>query len=99
MYRVLETKYFSNWLKKLKDTQGKVAILRRIKRVQKGNFGDFKYLQENIYELRIKSGPEYRVYYTKQEEKIVLLLIGGDKSTQERDIQKAKAILKELENG
>ena len=44
MYRVLETKYFSNWLKKLKDTQGKVAILRRIKRVQKGNFGDFKYL-------------------------------------------------------
>ena len=98
MYKVLETKYFSNWLKKLKDIQGKVAILRRLKRVQKGNFGDFKYLKDNIYELRIKSGPGYRIYYTQKDSNIVLLLIGGDKSTQIKDIKKAKEILKELEN-
>ena len=98
MYKILETSNFSNWLTKLKDIQGKVSILRRIKRLNVGNFGDFKYLESNIYELRITTGPGYRVYYTKKEEKIILLLIGGDKSTQQKDIKKAKTILKEYSN-
>ena len=98
MYKILETENFSNWLTKLKDIQGKVSILRRIKRLNVGNFGDFKYLESNIYELRITTGPGYRVYYTRKEEKIILLLIGGDKSTQQKDIKKAKTILKEYSN-
>ena len=99
MYKILETDIFSNWLHKLKDIQGKVAILRRLKRVESGNFGDYKYLESSIYELRIKTGPGYRIYYTKKEDKVILLLIGGDKSTQQKDIKKAKEILKELKNG
>ena len=99
MYKILETDIFSNWLYKLKDIQGKVAILRRLKRVESGNFGDCKYLESSIYELRIKTGPGYRIYYTKKEDKVILLLIGGDKSTQQKDIKKAKEILKELKNG
>jgi len=95
MYKILETENFSSWLSGLKDIQGKISILRRIKRVTVGNFGDHKYLESSIYELRIKTGPGYRVYYTKKEDKIILLLIGGDKSTQQKDIQKAKQILKE----
>ncbi len=98
MYKILETENFSNWLTKLKDIQGKVSILRRIKRLNVGNFGDFKYLESNIYELRITTGPGYKVYYTKKEEKIILLLIGSDKSTQQKDIKKAKTILKEYSN-
>ena len=98
MYKILETDIFSNWLHKLKDIQGKVAILRRLKRVESGNFGDYKYLESNIYELRIKTGPGYRIYYTKRGNKVIMLLIGGDKSTQQKDIKKAKEILKELKN-
>ena len=98
MYKILETNNFSNWLTKLKDIKGKVSILRRIKRVGLGNFGDFKYLESNIYELRITTGPGYRIYYAKKEDKIILLLIGGDKSTQQKDIKKAKTILKEYSN-
>ena len=98
IYKILETENFSNWLTNLKDIQGKVSILRRIKRLHVGNFGDFKYLENSIYELRIKTGPGYRVYYTKKDEKIILLLIGGDKSTQQKDIKKAKTILKEYSN-
>ena len=98
MYKILETDNFSNWLTKLKDIQGKVSILRRIKRLTLGNFGDFKYLESNIYELRITTGPGYRIYYAKNDEKIILLLIGGDKSTQQKDIKKAKTILKEYSN-
>jgi len=75
-----------------------VAILTRIQRVQKGNLGDCKSISSDISELRITSGPGYRIYYTKRNEEIVLLLVGGDKSTQTEDILKAKKIAKELED-
>ena len=96
MYMVKQTEIFSKWLLKLKDTKAKVAILRRIQRVQEGNFGDYKSISSEISELRITTGPGYRIYYTKRNEEIVILLIAGDKSTQTDDILKAKKIAKEL---
>lgn len=98
MYIIKQTNYFSKWLSKLKDVKGKVSILRRIDRMKLGNFGDNKSLGNNISELRITTGPGYRVYYTKHNDEIIVLLIGGDKSSQNDDIKKANEILKELEN-
>ena len=98
MYKIKETAYFSKWLQKLKDIQGKVSILRRINRVKEGNFGDYKSLGANIHELRIMVGAGYRVYYTQRGDEIIILLLGGDKSTQSKDIVKAKKLAKEYEN-
>jgi len=99
MYLIKQTSIFSKWLSKLKDTKGKVSILRRVDRMKLGNFGDYKYVGNKIYELRITTGPGYRVYYTKQDDEIIVLLIGGDKSSQNDDIKKANDILEELDNG
>ena len=95
MYKIKQTNKFSSWLSKLKDIKGKVSILRRIDRFKNGNFGDYKSLGENISELRIQSGPGYRVYYTKKDDEIIILLVAGDKSTQVTDIKKAKDLAKE----
>jgi len=98
MYIIKQTNYFSKWLSKLKDVKGKVSILRRVERMKLGNFGDHKSVGNDINELRITTGPAYRIYYTKQNDEIVVLLIGGDKSSQSDDIKKANEILKELDN-
>ncbi|MEA2110476.1 MAG: type II toxin-antitoxin system RelE/ParE family toxin [Campylobacterota bacterium] len=98
MYMIKQTEIFAKWLFKLKDTKAKVTILRRIQRVQEGNFGDYKSVSSEISELRITTGPGYRVYYTKRNEEIVILLIAGDKSTQAEDILKAKKIAEELKD-
>lgn len=76
--------------------QAKVAILRRIERVKEGNFGDYKSIGNEVSELRITVGAGYRVYYTIKEDEIVILLVAGSKSTQNKDITKAKKMLKEL---
>jgi len=73
---VRQTNLFLKWMKKIKDIQGKVSILRRIDRIKNGNFGDCKYLGDRVYELRVKTGPGYRVYYTIKDEEIVVLLVG-----------------------
>ncbi|MCV6607521.1 MAG: type II toxin-antitoxin system RelE/ParE family toxin [Campylobacterales bacterium] len=96
MYLIKQTDIFSKWLSKLKDPKGKVSIIRRINRMKDGNFGDYKVFGDNLSELRITTGPAYRVYYTVKDDEIVILLVGGDKSTQSKDIEKAKEILKEL---
>ena len=98
MYLVKETVLFSKWLSKLKDIQGKVSIIRRVDRMKSGNFGDYKSLGENLSELRITVGAGYRVYYTQHNEEIIVLLVGGDKSTQVNDIKKAKSMAKEYCN-
>ena len=97
MYIIKQTDTFSKWLKKLKDIQGKVAIIRRIDRMKLGNFGDHKSVGDGVSELRVPTGPGYRVYYTVRDEEIIILLIGGDKSTQPADIVKAKQLLEEIE--
>ena len=99
MYIIKQTNVFTKWLKKLKDIKAKVSIIRRIDRIKLGNFGDYKSLSDEINELRFTIGPGYRVYYTKlNNNEIVILLIGGDKSSQKEDIIKAKQILKEIEH-
>jgi putative addiction module killer protein len=83
----------------LSDIRARVRIDLRLNSVRKGNFGDQRNVGNGIFELKIDYGPGYRVYYKKVKGNIIALLCGGDKSTQEEDIKKAKEILKELEDG
>ena len=99
MYKVKQSSHFSKWLDVLKDLRGKIAIVRRIERVGHGNFGDVKSVGAGVSELRVTVGPGYRVYFAKFEDKLIVLLVGGDKSTQSKDIAKAKTLLEEIKNG
>jgi len=98
MYKVKKSNYFDKWMNSLKDLKGKIAIARRIERISHGNFGDVKSVGDDVSELRIRVGPGYRVYFSKLEEKLVVLLVGGDKSTQSKDINRAKVLLEELKD-
>ncbi len=82
-------KPFIEWLDSLKDKMGRYRIKERLDRIALGNFGDCKSISGGISELRCNFGPGYRVYFGEDDKKIVLLLCGGDKSTQEKDIKKA----------
>jgi len=93
---VRETENFKNWIRSLKDRIAQAVINARIRRISAGNFGDVKPVGNNVSELRIDYGPGYRVYFTLRKREIIILLCGGDKSTQERDIAKAVKIEKEL---
>ena len=86
------TKVYDRWFNKLKDVRAQAKIVYRTEQIKNGIFGDFKYISDGIFELRIHYGPGYRIYYTKEGDTVVLLLIGGDKSTQQKDIEKAKEI-------
>jgi putative addiction module killer protein len=86
---------FNEWLQSFKDKKTKVTILMRIQRLRAGNFGDFKSF-DGIYELRINFGPGYRIYCARIGNRLIVLLGGGDKSTQNRDIKKCKTYLEEL---
>jgi len=97
MTEVRETETFKSWMKALKDSNAQVRILARIRRLSLGNVGDAKPVGEGVSELRIDYGPGYRVYFTRIGREIVVLLVGGDKSTQSKDIATAKAIAKGLE--
>ncbi|MCG8565163.1 MAG: type II toxin-antitoxin system RelE/ParE family toxin [Desulfobacterales bacterium] len=76
----------------------KIRLLARLARVENGNFGDYKALTDNLFELRFFFGSGLRIYYTIQEDRIVLLLVGGKKASQNKDIEKAKTLLKALEH-
>ena len=88
-------KPFYDWFKSL-DKKTKERILVRLNRLQEGNSGDFKYLDEDIYELKLRFGSGYRIYYGNCEDIIVLILCGGDKSSQLKDFQKAKTYFKDF---
>jgi len=79
----------ADWLRKLRDTQAKVAIIRRLNRLEQGNFGDFKACREGVYELRVDMGPGYRIYYAHEGKTVVLLLCAGTKRSQDADIERA----------
>ena len=81
---------YEEWLSDLKDGMSRARIRARIDKVAIGNFGDFKPIGDGVSELRFTFGPGFRVYYAQKDEMIVLLLFGGDKSSQEKDIEKAK---------
>lgn len=81
---------YIDWLQRLRDSQAKVAVVRRVTRVELGNFGDHKFCRDGVWELRIDVGPGYRVYYGLSGHRVVLLLCGGDKRTQDADIARAE---------
>lgn len=94
-YQLKQSPEFEEWLKKLKDYQAKKQILGRLFRIQEdGFFGDTKGVGDNVSELRFHGGAGYRLYYTIQGNTVVFLLYGGNKSSQDKDIEKAKTILK-----
>ena len=92
MTRIRRSSVYIKWLKKLRDPQARARIVARIKRLEKGNPGDVKPAGEGISEMRIDYGPSYRVYYKDTGEEIIILLCGGDKTTQDADIANAKKI-------
>lgn len=95
MIEIRQHVIFAKWFDKLKDRTAKIRINVRIRRVSLGNLGDCKSLGGSLYELRVPYGPGYRVYFTYSGETVVLLLCGGDKSTQQVDIKKARELAKE----
>lgn len=97
-FELQSTQAFTSWLSNQKDRTVKNQLLSRLARIENGNFGDTKALSANLFELRCFFGGGIRVYYTIRSQKIVLLLAGGDKTSQDRDIEKAKAILNTLED-
>ena len=97
MYKIEKTDNFDKWLRKLKDLRAKAKILFRIQKIENDeHFGDCESVGNEIRELKIDYAKGYRVYFKESDGKIIILLIGGDKSTQQRDIEKAKEILKRI---
>ena len=99
MRTIKKTEVFDIWLSKLKDEKGKAKITDRIMSLNRGNTGDHRIIDKDIYELRIHFGPGYRIYCTDKNNEIILLLIAGDKSSQLKDIKKAQQMIKLLEQG
>ena len=94
MYVLKKTDVFNEWLKRLRDKKALARIVFRMTKMEMGLLGDYKSIGDGISEIRIDYGPGYRLYFTKKNNVIIVLLIGGDKSTQSRDIAKAKMLLK-----
>lgn len=97
-YELQSTQTFNGWFAGLRDRTVKNQVLSRLARVENGHFGDTKTLAADLFELRCFFGGGIRMYYTIRNQRVVLLLAGGDKSSQDRDIAKAKAILETLED-
>jgi putative addiction module killer protein len=100
VYTVNRTEEFDSWLARLADLRARAKILVRVRRAERGNFGDVKLLEDGVAEMRIDCGPGYRVYFAREGSTVYLLLCGGDKSTQPADIRHARtmwaALRKEL---
>ena len=95
MFQIIESPTFIDWIKTLRDRSAQTRIAARIRRLQLGNPGDIKPVGGGISELRINYGPGYRVYLVQRGAMIIVLLCGGDKSTQSADIARAKVLAKE----
>jgi putative addiction module killer protein len=96
MLDVRQTNLYAEWFSALRDRTAKTRIDIRIRRLSLGNAGDVKPVGEGVSELRVDHGPGYRVYFVQKADVYIVLLAGGDKSTQEKDIRKAKALAREL---
>ena len=94
--RVRMTEVYRDWINSLKDRAGRARIQVRVDRLANGNPGQHRNLAGGISELKIDFGPEYRVYYTERESELIILLAGGDKSTQQQDIRTATALARNL---
>ena len=87
--RVERTDEYRDWIDGLRDLSGRARILMRVERLIHGNPGEHRHLTHGVSELKVDVGPGYRVYYTQRGDRLLLLLVGGDKSTQSKDIAKA----------
>lgn len=96
MYSIQQTETFAKWLAGMRDSRAKAKVLIRLRRAMEGNLGDIKSLGDGVSEMRITEGAGYRLYYTLRENVLIIILAGGDKSTQQADIVKAKEIAKEV---
>jgi putative addiction module killer protein len=97
VYQLQQTDAFERWLAGLSDKRAKARILTRLDSVRLGNLGDWKAIGGALRELRVHIGPGYRLYFVQRQNVVILLLCGGSKSTQARDIERAKRLLKEIE--
>ncbi|MFZ5791481.1 MAG: type II toxin-antitoxin system RelE/ParE family toxin [Pseudomonadota bacterium] len=97
MVEIRQTETFARWISRLKDRVAKLTIAKRIDRLAAGHFGDVRVVGEGVKELRIHFGPGYRVYFIERSSVVIVLLCGGDKRTQFRDIEAAKKMARELQ--
>ncbi len=96
---IVETEQFRDWLDRLRDGKARLRIDDRLRRLANGNAGDTKSVGDGVQELRLHFGPGYRIYYIWRDGVLIILLCGGDKSSQARDIAKAKELAKEADDG
>lgn len=96
MLQVQQTEAFADWLTGLRDRRARARILDRIVRIQGGNLGDVSPVGEGLSEARIHYGPGYRLYFIRRGQDLIILLCGGDKSTQARDIERARTMANEV---
>ena len=96
MIEIRKTDRFARWIDKLRDVQGRARILARIERLAGGTPGDVKRVREGVSEMRIDYGPGYRVYFKRRGQELIILLAGGDKSTQAKDIEAALCLARNL---
>lgn len=96
MIEVRQTKRFATWLKGLRDDRARARILKRLDRARGGNLGDVASVGGGVSEMRIFCGPGYRVYFVQRGSELILLLCGGDKSSQAADIEEAKTLAKAI---
>lgn len=98
MYQIRQTETFAKWIVGLRDVRAQARILARLESARLGNLGDCKAVGSGIREMRVHVGPGYRVYFVRRKEMILVLLCGGPKSSQSKDIARAKKIAQELED-
>jgi putative addiction module killer protein len=96
MFTVRQTEEFASWLDGLKDKSAQVRIVARLRRIEAGNFGDWRPIEGKVAELRIDYGPGYRLYFTRRGTIVVVILNGGVKADQKRDIRRALKLVAEL---
>ena len=95
-YEVVKGDRFLRWLTRLRDKRAQAQILVRIDRIEEGNFGDHRSVGGGVSELRINVGQGYRIYYTIRQQRVVILLWGGDKTNQQADIRRARQMAKDV---
>jgi len=98
MFIVRQTQEFQAWLDRLRDLRAQIRIVARLRLAEAGNLGEWKPVGGEVSEMRVDIGPGYRLYFTRKGSIVIVMLAGGDKSTQARDIRRAQRILKQLES-